>query len=193
MADETAQETTPAEAPATDVEAPPELGDAGKQALDRMKAEREEARKAAKALEKELSELRSQSKEWEKQRRATMSEAERATAEAEERGRATAVANFGSRLARTEYVAAAAKRNSDFDVAAVLDDINLAKFIREDGEPDTAAIAESVARLIPERASNPRPTGDVGLGPRPVAPAPTDGSPRSLIAAGIAASDGAKH
>jgi hypothetical protein len=32
----------------------------------------------------------------------------------------------------------------------VLDDINLARFIGDDGEPDSKAIAASVARLIPE-------------------------------------------
>lgn len=183
MADDTPQEpqdsTPPAEKPATGEDA---LGDAGKQALDRMKAERNEATKQLKALQQEL----------EKVRQAQMSESEKAVAEAEARGRATATTEFGQRLAAAQFVAEAARRNPDFDAASVLEDLNLAKYVTEAGDPDGKGIASVVERLVPERASNPRPSGDVGLGPRTPVPPPTDGSPRSLIAAGIAASDASK-
>jgi hypothetical protein len=122
-----------------------------------------------------------------------MSESEKAIAEAVARGRTEAITEFGQRLAAAQFVAAAAKRNADFDAASVLEDLNLAKYVTEAGEPDDKGIASVVERLVPERTSNPRPTGDVGLGPRPAAPPPTDGSPRSLIAAGIAAADAAKR
>jgi hypothetical protein len=183
MADEQ-NDTTPQDAPSTEPATGEDaLGDAGKQALDRMKAERNEAAKQLKALQKELEQVR----------QAQMSESEKAIAEAETRGRTSATVEFGQRLAAAQFVAEAAKRNPDFDAASVLEDLNLAKYVTEGGEPDGKGIASVVERLVPERANNPRPTGDVGLGPRPTAPAPTDGSPRSLIAAGIAASDGAKH
>lgn len=181
MADDTPQDQQDqAPPPATDDNG---LGDAGKQALDRMKAERNEATKQLKALQQEL----------EKVRQAQMSESDKAVAEAEMRGRAAATVEFGQRLAAAQFVAVAAKRNADFDAASVLEDLNLAKYVTDTGEPDGKGIASVVERLVPERAANPRPTGDVGLGPRPAAPAPTDGSPRSLIASGIAASDAAKR
>lgn len=184
MADDTPQETPQnqpaADAPATDADA---LGDAGKKALDAMKAERNQARTELNALRKELDQFK----------QAQMSESEKAVAEAAARGRSEAITEFGQRLAAAQFVAEAAKRNPDFDAASVLEDLNLAKYVTDDGEPDGKGIASVVERLVPERAANPRPSGDVGLGPRPTPPAPTDGSPRSLIAAGIAAADAAKH
>lgn len=115
------------------------LGDAGKQALDRMKVERNTASARAKALEKELDQFR----------RSSMSDAEKAVAEAEAKGRSEATASFAARLVRSEYLAAAAKRNPGFDTAAVLNDLNLARFAGDDGEPDMKEIAASVERLIP--------------------------------------------
>ncbi len=115
------------------------LGDAGKQALDRMKAERTEAVRRAKALERELEQFR----------QASMSEAERAVAEAESRGRTAAMTEFGARLARSEFAAAAARRNPDFDVASALDLLDVKRFVRDDGEPDTKSIATAVERLVP--------------------------------------------
>jgi len=183
MADDATQETNtpepPAEKPATGDDA---LGDAGKKALDAMKSERNQARSELTALRKELDQFK----------QAQMSESEKAVAEAEARGRTTAITEFGQRLAAAQFVAEAAKRNPDFDAASVLEDLNLAKYVTEAGEPDGDGLAAVVTRLVPERASNPRPAGDVGLGPRPPAPPLTDGSPRSLIAAGIAASDATK-
>lgn len=141
MADEVASEQgaegteTPEEAPATEA-----LGDAGKQALDRMKAERNEAKKEAQALRKEVDEIR----------KSSMSEAEKAVAEAEARGRASATTEFGTRLAKADFVAAAARRNPGFDAKAVLEDLNLARFVGDDGEPDAKAIEAAVQRLVPE-------------------------------------------
>lgn len=160
-------------APATGEES---LGDAGKQALDRMKAERNEAAKQLKALQKELDAVRT----------ANLSEAEKAVAEAEARGRASATSTFGQRIASAEFVAAAARRNAEFDATAILADLNLAKYVGEDGEPDSAEIAKAVERLIPQPISNPRPTGNADLGVRPATTA-FDESPRGLISAGLAA------
>lgn len=81
--------------------------------------------------------------------KASLSEAEQAVAEAEARGRTTAVTEFGTRLARTEFDAAAARRNPGFDMRSVLEDLNLAKFVGDDGEPDSKAIEAAVERLVP--------------------------------------------
>lgn len=132
-----------------------------------------------KARERDLSEIRSQAK-------ASMTEAERKEAEAEERGRQAAVATYGQRLARTEYIAEAAKRNPGYDVASVLDDLNLAKFIGEDGEPNSKAIAASVARLVPEGSTGPTPPPSFDGGTRQAAPGGADFNQMLRQAAGRA-------
>lgn len=120
------------------------LGDAGKQALDRMKAERNEAAREAKALRAEL----------EAAKKATMSETEKAIAEAEAKGRSNATAEFGKRLAKAALDTAAARRNPDFDTAA-LEYVDLSRFVGDDGEPDTKAIAAAVERLVPAAGGAP--------------------------------------
>ena len=107
--------------------------------------------------------------ELEKQRKAAMTEAERAVAEAEERGRKAATSDFGARLAKSQFVAAAARRNPDYDAKAVLEDLNMARFVTDDGEPDDGAIEQAVARLVPEPAGTPSYDG----GARTPPPAPT--------------------
>lgn len=150
-----ATETQPTETEATETQGKPAeeaLGDAGKQALDRMKAERNEANKRAKALEQEL----------EKVRKASMSEAEKAVAEAEARGRSAATADFGKRLATSEIRAAAATAGADLD--GVFDYLDLGRFVGEDGEPDTKAIEAFVGGL-PKKG--PAPAASLDLGVRP--------------------------
>lgn len=138
------------DAPATGEDA---LGDAGKKALDAMKAERNEATKRAKQLERELAQVR----------QASMTDAEKAVAEAEARGRSQAVADYGKRLVRSEFAAEAARRNPEFDTATVLDFLDLSRLVGDDGEPDTKAIRAAVERVVPGAT---RPGGDVGQGPR---------------------------
>lgn len=104
----------------------------------------------ARKWEQRAKENKAAAAEVEKARKAAMTESERAVAEAEERGRRAAITTYGERLAKTEFIAEAAKRNPGFDAAAVLDDLNLARYIGEDGEPDSKAIAAAVGRLIPE-------------------------------------------
>lgn len=132
--------------------------------IAKLNAALDKERDLRKAAEKSV-------KDFDTQRRAAMTEAERAVAEAEERGRLTAVTAYGQRLARTEYIAEAARRNPGFDAAGVLEDINVAKFIGEDGEPDSKAIAASVARLVPASGAVHQST-DVGQGPRGTAAVP---------------------
>ena len=180
MADETIpSERNPIPAPAESTEpatGEDALGDAGKQALDRMKAERNDATRQLKALQKELEQLR----------QAQMSETEKAISEAVARGRCSASAAFGQRLASAEFVAAAARRNAEFDATKVLDDLNLAKYVTEAGDPDVEGIAQAVERLVPAPAGSPRPIGDADLGARQTTVVPDD-SPRGLISAALAA------
>lgn len=99
-------------------------------------------------------------------RLAAMSEGERAVAEAEARGRTAAVTEYGQRLARAEFVAAAARRNPGWDASAVLDDLNLARYVTEAGEPDSDGISAAVARLVPDAIATGRPVGNADIGTR---------------------------
>jgi hypothetical protein len=135
------------------------LGDAGKKAIDAMKAERNAAASRAKALERELNQFR----------QASMSESEKAVAEAEARGRAAASSEFGQRLARSEFAAAAARRNPTYEVA--YEYVNLAGLVSDAGEPDAKAIARAVERLVPAAETGP-PSFDGG--PRITAPKTPD-------------------
>ncbi len=96
-------------------------------------------------------------RDLEAQRKASMTETERAVAEAEERGRMAVRTEYGTRLAQTEFRAAAAARNPAHDVGKALAYVDLSKFVGEDGEPNTKAIAAAVADLVPEAATGPTP------------------------------------
>ncbi len=106
--------------------------------------------------------------ELEQFRQASMSETEKAlakaTKDAEAKGRAEALTAVGQRLVKAEFRALAAGAIPDLD--GVLDDLNLAKFIGGDGEPDTKAIAAAVRRLTPPKPAEPTEPA-TGPGPRP--------------------------
>jgi hypothetical protein len=155
MADDTPQDSTteqPVEAPAKD-----DLGDPGKKALEAERTARREAEKQRKALERELEQVRT----------ANLSEAEKAVAEAEKRGEQNGIRRMAERLVREKFVAQAARRNPDYDASAVLDDLNLGRYLGDDGEPDTDALSAAVSRLVPAPAANPRPVGNADLGAHP--------------------------
>jgi hypothetical protein len=135
-----------------------------------------------KELRAEAAKYRTEAKQFkseiEKVRKASLTEAEQAVLEAEQRGRMSVLADFGQKLARSAFVAEAAKRNPGYDADAVLDDINLARYIGEDGEPDAKAIAAAVTRLVPEAVAGPRGVGDADLGGRSGGtPLPLNGDP----------------
>jgi len=94
-------------------------------------------------------------RELDQQRRAVMTDAERAVTEAEERGRTAAVSEFGRELAQERFDALAGRRNPDFDTARALEFVDLGKFLGDDGRPDAAAIKAAVERLVPEPAGGP--------------------------------------
>lgn len=138
------------EPPATGGDQP--LGEAGERAL----AQEREARKAA---ERDLKALR---RELEGLKHSSMTEAERAVAEAEARGRSTAVAEYGRKLAQREFDVLAARRNPDADTAPIFEYLDLSRFVGEDGEPDSKAIAAAVERLVPAPNGTRPPSFDGG-------------------------------
>ena len=109
-----------------------------------------------KELRAEAAKHRTEAKKWQaevdKVRKSSLTEAEQAVLEAEQRGRQAVLSDFGQRLARSAFVAEAARRNPAYDAQSVLDDLNLARYVGEDGEPDSKAIAAAVERLVPAPA-----------------------------------------
>lgn len=117
--------------------------------LDRWKAaarKHEDRAKANYAAVKELEDLK----------KSQMSETERAVKEAEERGRTSAVSEFGQKIAAAELKAALAGLIAD--PQGLIEDLNLAKFVTDTGDVDTAAVTalkEKYASLAPAAAATP--------------------------------------
>lgn len=159
---------------------PAELGDPGKRALEAERTARKAAEKATKDLQREL----------DTQRTASLSDAERAVAEAKNSGRSEALAEVGQMVARAKFDAIAARRNPTLDDNALdelLEFVDMKRFLADDGTADIAAITKAAERLIPEATSGPAAPAapNYDLGPRQVATtAPTDAAGR--IAAGLA-------
>lgn len=80
---------------------------------------------------------------------AQQTELERAVAKAREEGaqqaRTEALSTVGQRLVKATFKAEAAGRVKDIDT--LMDDLNLAKFMTEDGEVDEKAVKAAVARF----------------------------------------------
>lgn len=123
-------------------------------AKDEVRKARKEAatyREKAKAREEELEKLRGQSQ----------TDAERAVEEAEARGEKRAAVKTGQRLARSEIKAALIAAGAD-DPDDIMDDLDLGRFVDEDGEVDDDAV--DALRVKWEKRLTPRKRGggDVG-------------------------------
>lgn len=124
-------------------------------------------------------------KEHQKARESAMTESERAVAEAEERGKSSVRTEYGQRLARSEFLAEAAKRNPTWDAQAVLEDLNLARYVGDDGEPDSKAILAAVGRIVPGSTTETVPPA-FDLGARKTAPPTASMNGAIRLAAGRA-------
>lgn len=160
--------------PDADPEGADKLGDEGKRALDRMKADRATARKSAAAEKKRADDLARKVAEFEDRDK---SEVEKATAKAERLEAAAAKAT--ARAVKAEVKAAAAEFADPEDAAAFLD---LSAYTSDDGEIDTEAISADLADLLERKPHLKRPTTapkaptprpDPGQGARP-SELPTD-------------------
>lgn len=127
--------------PADEQQDPPgaeNLGDAGKKALDAMKAQRNEAKAEAARLRDQLADL---------QAKVEGKEAERQKQIEDQRVRDEALAKANERILKAEVRAAAAGKLND--PADALEFIDLSKFeVGEDGDVDGKAIADAISDLI---------------------------------------------
>ncbi len=142
------------------------LADAGKRALDAERKARSEAEKAAKAATAELDRLR----------KSAMSDQEKAIEAAKASARSELLAEVGAERVENAVRAAIAGRAVDAD--AILDGLDRAKFLNEDGRPDVAKISEWVDRIAPKPSAN-KPK-DLGQGARPGATPPPQLSREAL-------------
>lgn len=146
-------------------EATPETTDAAAQGqeveqestptVEELQAKIEELTKHSRKWEERAKENSGAARAAEKARLDAMSEQERAIEEAKQSARTEAATSYGKRLARTEFDALAGRRNAGYDTSKALEYVDLAKFLDENGEPDSAAIKAAVERLVPEATNGP--------------------------------------
>ena len=89
---------------------------------------------------------RKAAEELERLKRQSMTETEKAVAEAERRARAEAAREYGARLARAEFRALAAAKGLNID-SDIFDLVDTSRFVDDEGEIDEAAIKAAVAKL----------------------------------------------
>lgn len=151
------------------------LGEAGRRALQAERDARKAAEKKARDTEAELEKLRT----------AQMSDQQRAIAEAEARGRTAATTEVAQRLAAAEIKAALTGVVPD--PAAIVEDLNLGKYITADGDVDADAVKALRTKyeaLAPKTPPKPDPgPGDGGHRGGPPATDPGEMSMADYIAA----------
>lgn len=91
--------------------------------------------------------------------RSSMSDIEKARAEAADQATSAAMARIGGRLVAAEVKAAAAGR--PVDVEALLEGVDVTKFLDEDGEPKVKDITAWLDRIAPVKATG---AGSIDLG-----------------------------
>ena len=156
---------TPVETPAPAPEAAPKTFT--EDYVKELRAEAAKYRTEAKQLKGEIENVR----------KSSLTEAERAVVEAEQRGRMAVLSEMGKRLARTQFEAAAARRNTSYDVTSALEYVDLTRFVGEDGEPDSKAIAAAVERLVPAAGQEQTPVPSFDGGTRSGGSIPLNGDP----------------
>ena len=130
----------------------------------------EERAKANAAAAKELEQLRQQS----------MSETEKAVAQAKAEGRSEGLALGAARIVAAEIRAAAAGRMTGEQLEALLEATNLTVFIGEDGDVDQVKVARFVDGIAPmptEEEETRHGFPDLGQGARRGASVPLNGDP----------------
>ncbi len=82
--------------------------------------------------------------------KANATDLEKAVLAAKDEVRAEVARDFGQKLVRGVMKAQLEQSMKPADAAALLDDLNLAKFVGDDGEVDEDAVAKTLARLAPK-------------------------------------------
>jgi hypothetical protein len=80
----------------------------------------------------------------------TQTDSERAAAEAEERAYNAAMGSVVPRLVRAEFRAAAKGVLDDGQLEALIEDVDLTKYVSDDGEPDLDKIGRKIKAVAPK-------------------------------------------
>lgn len=117
-------------------------------------------------------------KELEQLKTSMLDDQQKAVAEAKAAGVAEAAARYGSQIVAAEIRAAAAGRLEAEQVATLVDGINLAAFLTDDGDVDTDKVSAFIDGLAPKADPSPgSPFPDLGQGARPGAGVALNGDP----------------
>ena len=127
------------------------LGAAGEKALAEFKDRARAAEKDLKSTKAELAKIQQSS----------MSDTEKAVAEAEARGRTSALQETGA--SRVEDVVRAAAAGRTVDIDALLEGLDTTRFLDDAFQPDRDAIVKWIDRVAPAAVETPDP-GPLGLG-----------------------------
>lgn len=160
----------------TTAETTPDAGtpETGSETVD-WQAEAEKYRELAKSWEKRSKGNSEAAKELKALRESSMTEQERAVAEAVAQARTSTLLELGSHLVSAEFRAAAAGRLTADQLSALLEDMDMSKYLTEDGQVDTERVAKKVDALAPKPDPNAPPTWpDLGQGARASTPALND-------------------
>lgn len=143
------------------------------------KTEAEKWQTLARKHEERAKSNSSAAKELEQLRQQSMSDTEKAVAQARAEGRAEALAVASGRVAAAEIRAAATGRMSDDQIEALLEATNLAVFIDDQGEVDRTKVLRFVDGIAPQPTETDTRQGfpDLGQGARGGSNAALNGDP----------------
>lgn len=154
MSDDNDQDLTPDATEDPTPTTPPPAPEADEVAKWKAMARKHEDRaKANAAAAKELEALKA----------SAMTDQEKAVAEAAAKARAEVLAEVGGSLVESAFKVAATGRPVDIDT--MLDGLDRAKFLTDDGKPDVERIAAWIDKVAP--APTPAKAKDLGQGARP--------------------------
>jgi hypothetical protein len=134
----------------------------------------------AKSSAAELADLRPKAKQYDDLAAASRTEHERALDEAKAQARAEADRDAALKIAAAEMRVAAKGRIDDAKLAAVLEPIDMSKFLADDNTVDTARVAAFVDGIAPAQQAGGAKSPDMGQGRREAGTASGVESGRSL-------------
>ena len=169
-------------APATGTETTPPA-DTGDQASDttapsveQLVADVEKWKTQSRKHEERAKQNATAARELEELRKASMTEQEKAVADARAQARAEAIAEISGQLVDARIEAAAAGRLAPEQLATLLTSLNRASFLNEDGTVNADAVTAFVDGIAPSKPDTPPPFPDLGQGARS-GPLPLNGDP----------------
>jgi hypothetical protein len=130
-------------------------------------AEAEKWKTLARKHEERAKANQNAAKELESLRQSQMTEQERAVAEAKALARTETLKEIGAHLVIAEFRAQSAGRLTPEQVAELVEDLDMTKYLTESGEVDAERVTKKVAALAPQPTEPTAPTWpDLGQGAR---------------------------